>query len=66
MVLADDTLAAARHALEHGWILPAAIDAILADEAAEDAQGPAPKEDAGPAPTIVVEPEAKSDSTRPD
>lgn len=31
LVLADDTLAAARHAAEHGWIQPAAVDGVAAD-----------------------------------
>ncbi|HYW08791.1 MAG TPA: phosphatase domain-containing protein [Longimicrobium sp.] len=33
LVLADDTLAAARHAAARGWILPAALDEIAADAA---------------------------------
>jgi phosphatidate phosphatase APP1 len=54
MVLADDTLAAARHAVEHGWIEPDSILAIQADEAAEAAEGPAPpSNETGP--TIVVD-----------
>lgn len=55
MVLADDTLAAAQHAVEHGWISPRAIAAIKADEAAEDAQRPTPTSDAGPATTLIVD-----------
>ncbi len=55
MVLADDTLAAARHAVQHGWIEPESIEAIMADEAAEKAEGPPPSEEASP--TIVVDPE---------
>ncbi|MEX2283015.1 MAG: phosphatase domain-containing protein [Gemmatimonadota bacterium] len=55
MVLADDTLAVAQHAVEHGWIEPAAIDAIKADEAAEDKEGPASDEDTSP--TIIVDPD---------
>ncbi|HEY7472884.1 MAG TPA: phosphatase domain-containing protein [Gemmatimonadota bacterium] len=31
LVLARDTLAAARHAAEHGWIEPAAVDAVAAE-----------------------------------
>ena len=61
LVLADDTLAAARHAAEHGWILAEALTAIgeekKADEGATDEKAPAPgdqdKDDATP--TIVVE-----------
>jgi phosphatidate phosphatase APP1 len=33
LVVADDTLAAARHAAEKGWILPAAVDDVAADAA---------------------------------
>ena len=56
MVLADDTLAAAKHAVEQGWIEPTAIEAIEADEAAEDAEEPAPP-DEEVSPTIVVDPD---------
>jgi phosphatidate phosphatase APP1 len=31
LVVADDTLAAARHAAEKGWILPACVDRVAAD-----------------------------------
>lgn len=31
LVLADDTLAAARHAADHGWIEPAAVHAVAAE-----------------------------------
>ena len=31
LVLAGDTLAAARHAADHGWIEPAAVDVVAAD-----------------------------------
>lgn len=55
MVLADDTLAAAGHAVEHGWISRDAIAAIQADEAAEDARGPASRADAGPSTTLIVD-----------
>jgi phosphatidate phosphatase APP1 len=60
LILADDTLAAARHAAEHGWIDPASLDAIAADKR-QDETAPAPGDDpASPsappsAPTIVVE-----------
>jgi phosphatidate phosphatase APP1 len=33
LVLAGDTLAAARHAADHGWIEPAAVDEVAADRA---------------------------------
>ena len=34
LVLAEDTVALARHAAEHGWIPPAAVDGVAADRAA--------------------------------
>ena len=61
LILADDTLAAARHAAEHGWIDPAALASIgeekRADEGTTDAKAPAPgAQDKGDAtPTVVVE-----------
>ncbi|HUR95178.1 MAG TPA: phosphatase domain-containing protein [Gemmatimonadales bacterium] len=59
MVLADDTLAAARHAAEHGWIATAALPAIGADKR-EDEDGPAKVDAPGvdpreQGPTLVVE-----------
>jgi phosphatidate phosphatase APP1 len=46
LVLADDTLAAAKHAAEHGWIPAAALRSIStekqADEGATDGKAPAP------------------------
>ncbi|HEX6105768.1 MAG TPA: phosphatase domain-containing protein [Gemmatimonadales bacterium] len=50
LVLADDTLAAARHAAEHGWIDPAALDAV-AGETREGGSAAA----GVPTPTVVVE-----------
>ena len=62
MVLADDTLAAARHAVENGLIPAAALPGIgeekLADEGATSEKAPAPgARDVGdqPTPTEVVE-----------
>ncbi|GLC24521.1 App1 family protein [Roseisolibacter agri] len=70
LVLADDTLAAARHAAAHGWIAPAAVDAVAAASAAEadraraERQGAAPETPGVPtdaphpahaAPTLVVD-----------
>ena len=55
MVLTDDTLAAARHALERGWIAENAIGAILADEAAENDQGPPPQSEGGPREPVVID-----------
>jgi len=37
LVLADDTVAAARHAADHGWIRPEALD-VIAEETAVDAR----------------------------
>ena len=62
LLLADDTLAAARHAAEHGLISPDALASIgqekRADEGATDAKRDAPgSRDVGdtPTPTVVVE-----------
>jgi phosphatidate phosphatase APP1 len=55
MVLTDDTLTAARHALGHGWIDEHALHSIEDDGAAEDDEGPAPEAEAGPSNTFVVE-----------
>ena len=61
LVLADDTLAAARHAAEHGWIPASALAAIgeekRADEGATNEKAPAPgtPDDDDAAPTVVVE-----------
>jgi phosphatidate phosphatase APP1 len=54
MVLSDDTMTAARHALSHGWITEDALRAIQEDEAAEN-EGPASETEAGPGDTIVVD-----------
>jgi len=62
LVLADDTLAAARHAAEHGFISPDSLDDVAADKRADegvttekvDAPGARDVTDA-PTPTIVVE-----------
>ena len=61
LVLADDTLAAARHAVEHGWIPASALPAIgeekRADEGATSEKAPAPgvPDEGDDSPTIVVE-----------
>ena len=49
LILADDTLAAARHAAERGWIAREALEDVAAEKRADD---PA---DAPRAPTVVVE-----------
>ncbi|MGH7460761.1 MAG: App1 family protein [Longimicrobiales bacterium] len=60
MVLTDDTLAAARHAVERGWIADSALGAILADEAAENEQGPRPESEGGPQETVVIDSDYRS------
>jgi phosphatidate phosphatase APP1 len=55
MVLADDTLAAAQHAAEQGWIHPDGIAAVQADQAMENEKGPATDSDADPASTLIVD-----------
>jgi phosphatidate phosphatase APP1 len=61
LVLADDTLAAARHAVEHGWIPASALAAIgeekLADEGATGEKAPAPgvPSEGDAAPTMIVD-----------
>ena len=62
LVLADDTLAAARHAVEHGFIAPDALSAIGEEKKADEGVTPEKKDapgarDAGdaPTPTVVVE-----------
>ena len=59
LVLADDTLAAANHAAERGWIPAAALKEIgsdkRADEGQEGSKTPAPGAETAPAsPTIVI------------
>jgi phosphatidate phosphatase APP1 len=53
MVLTNDTRTAAIHALSHGWIAREAIAQIEADEAAEEDDGPAPGDDAGPDSVVI-------------
>lgn len=61
LVLADDTLAAARHAAERGWIPASALDAIGTDKRADEGKTgtkePAPGAASPPpaTPTIVVD-----------
>ena len=59
LVLADDTLAAARHAAEHGWIADSAL-AEIGGEKRDDTTGPAKVDAPGvdpdaAGPTLVVE-----------
>lgn len=59
LILADDTLAVARHAVENGWIAPETIAAIAAETAADATPaGPIERlldeEEAPAAPTIVI------------
>jgi phosphatidate phosphatase APP1 len=59
LVLADDTLAAARHAADHGWIDPRRLEEITGDKRADEGSAggkvPAPGKPPGSGPTIVVE-----------
>jgi phosphatidate phosphatase APP1 len=59
LVLADDTLAAARHAAQHGWIDPAALDEIAHDKASDEGRTgekiEAPGVETPSAPTVVVD-----------
>ncbi len=68
LVLADDTLAVARHAAMHGWIASDALGEIGGetsdDEGATGAKADAPGVDTKRAPTVVVDPEISSDDVR--
>jgi phosphatidate phosphatase APP1 len=61
LVLADDTLAAARHAAMHGWIASDALSEIGGekrdDEGSTGAKANAPGVDTTPTPTVVVDPD---------
>lgn len=63
LLLADDTLAAARHAAAHGWISEDSLHDIGSekrdDEGQTDAKVPTPGVDAHAAPTVVVDPDVK-------
>lgn len=65
LVLADDTLAAAKHAAMHGWIASDALAEISGekqdDEGATGAKADAPGVDVKPATTVVVDPEISAD-----
>ena len=64
LVLADDTLAAARHAASHDWIREEALPGIGDEKQADEGRGgkePAPGvQQESPAPTVVVDQEGKS------
>lgn len=64
LVLADDTLAAARHAAAHGWIRDETLGGIGEDKRADEGAGgklPAPGVEETPAaPTVVVDPSVKA------
>jgi phosphatidate phosphatase APP1 len=55
MVLADDTLSAARHAAKQGWIHAEGIAAVVEDHALEDETGSFPDDEADPDNTFFVE-----------
>src|SRR3954465_1861880 len=63
LLLADDTLTAARHAAAHGWINEAALPEIgtekRADEGTSGAKVETPGVEPKTAPTIVVDPDVK-------
>ena len=63
LLLADDTLAAARHAAAHGWIDEGALGEIGTEKRADEGKGGAKVETPGvetkSAPTIVVDPDVK-------
>ncbi|HEY2375050.1 MAG TPA: phosphatase domain-containing protein [Gemmatimonadaceae bacterium] len=63
LLLADDTLAAARHSAAHGWISEDSLHEIELekrdDEGRTGAKVPTPGVDAEEAPTLVVDPEVK-------
>lgn len=63
LLLADDTLAAARHAAAHGWISEHALSEIgaekRADEGATGTRVPTPGVEKREAPTLVVDPDVK-------
>jgi len=65
LVLADDTMAAARHAALHGWIASDALEEIGGekrdDEGTSGAKASAPGVDTARAPTVVVDPEVSTD-----
>jgi phosphatidate phosphatase APP1 len=58
LILADDTLAAARHAIEKGWISPAHFPDIQLEKEADETKTEPPK-----VPTIVVENESRNPTT---
>jgi phosphatidate phosphatase APP1 len=57
LILADDTMAAARHAAAHGWIPKEALPTIGAERVREEAEA-AEEGEAETAPTVEVSPEA--------
>jgi phosphatidate phosphatase APP1 len=65
LVLADDTLAVAKHAALHGWIASDALAEIGGekrdDEGATSAKADAPGLDTKPTPTVVVDPDISAD-----
>jgi phosphatidate phosphatase APP1 len=63
LLLADDTLAAARHAASHGWISEGSLHDIGSekrdDEGQTGAKVPTPGVETHDAPTVVVDPDVK-------
>ena len=68
LVLADDTLAVAKHAAMHGWIASDALAEISGekrdDEGVTAAKADAPGVDTKPAATVVVDPEISADDVK--
>ena len=68
LVLADDTLAAARHAALHGWIASEALDEIGGekrdDEGMTGAKADAPGVETKTSPTVVVDPDVSEDDVK--
>src|SRR5687768_11060713 len=68
LVLADDTLAAAKHAAMHGWIASDAVPEIGGekrdDEGATGAKASVPGVETKPTATVVVDPDISADDVR--
>jgi uncharacterized low-complexity protein len=61
LVLADDTLAAARHAAEHGYIAPESLTDIAGEKRADEGKtgekkdAPGAQKEGEATPTVVIE-----------
>jgi phosphatidate phosphatase APP1 len=64
LVLADDTLAAAKHAALHGWIAPRAVDEVAAASAVEAERAAAERRGTAEAtPGVSAEPKGAAEAT---